>query len=181
MDEIKNKQLVLEELRRAFEKKFSANNILDGKLQNILNFLSIVVSVAPTLQLMIVPDLNKMGFVFLALLLSVVILYFVSFRRIVAAIDPVYYRQPISKGWDELAERYFHSAEEKAIDITISEYLYSLDDLGKQHDKKIRTIHKASDFMALIVILLLLAIPVNLFFPNPTLMDIGAFISQLLR
>jgi len=179
MKSIEKKQLVLEELRNAYERKYSASDTLDTKLQNSLNFLSIVVSLAPTLELMIIPNLDKMGIWFVFLLLVVLVLYLISFQVIIKNINPVYYKQPISKDWSELKERYFLSKKEVAIELTISQYLYSLEDMEKKLNKKMNAIEKVSKLMAVIVVLLLLAVPVNMFFPAPTLLDLVAFVSQI--
>ena len=40
-----NKRIVAEEIRRTFDKEYSDNDILIGKLQNILNFSSVTVSI----------------------------------------------------------------------------------------------------------------------------------------
>lgn len=179
MKNIEKKQLVLEELRSVYERMFSASDALDAKLQNILNFLSVVVSIAPTLELMIIPDLRKTGLCFVILLLTVLVLYLISFQKVKSSINPVYYKQPISKDWDEIKERYFLSKKDEVIDLTISQYLYSLSDMDKKLNKKIKAIESVSKLMAGIVLLLLVAIPVDMFFPAPTLSDLFHFISQI--
>lgn len=162
MDEIKNKQLILEELRKVLDKKFSASDVLDGKLQNMFNFLSVVVSVAPTLQLMVKPKLDFAGVLFVLLLMVVLILYISAFQQVVSTVKPIRYRQPISRGWDELTERYFHETEENVLTLTISEYLTSSQSADEQNERKMLAIQKVSKLMFWIVIILLLAVPINL-------------------
>lgn len=162
MDAIKNKQLILEELRRVLDKKSSASDVLDGKLQNIFNFISIVVSVAPTLQLMVEPKLDLPGIFLVLLLMLVLILYIRAFRVIVSTVSPVEYRQPISRDWDELSKRYFHETEEDVIKLMISEYLTSSKDADEKNQQKMLAIRKVSILMYWIVVLLLLAVPINL-------------------
>ena len=162
MDETKNKQLVLEELRKVLDKKFLASDALDGKLQNMLNFLSIVVTVVPTLQLLAGTQLDFSGVIFVLMLMVVLLLYFSAFRQVVSTVRPVAYRQPISKDWDELSARYFHGTEEDVLKLTISEYLISSQNADEQNDRKMIAVRNVGTLMFWIVILLLLAVPVNL-------------------
>ena len=178
MADTTSKELVLDELRNAYEKQFSASDTLDGKLQNILNFISIVVSVAPTLELMLIPDPKNMGFAFVVVLLVVVVLYLISFVKIMGAVNPVYYRQPVSRTWDELYKRFILSTSDKAMDLIISEYLYSMDAIHQKHEHKIKTIKHVSALMATIVVLLLFAVPVNMFLPHPTMIELFQLFSR---
>src|SRR6185503_5388958 len=112
METIKNKQIVLEELRSAYEKIFSAGDVLDGKLWNMFNFLTIVVTVAPGLELMLKPDIKQIGLSFLVLLIVMFLLYYRAFDKIIRSVAPADYRLPISVSKKELTEKYLLSPEE---------------------------------------------------------------------
>jgi len=73
---IESKRIVLEELRNAFEKSYLASDTLDGKLQNVLNFSSVIVSIASTVIAAIL--LGKVGIFFWLLLAIVMVVYIIS-------------------------------------------------------------------------------------------------------
>ena len=178
MAETTSKQLVLEELRKVYEKQFSANSNLDDKLQNILNFLSVVVTVAPTLEVLVAPNPKDMSILFVLLLLVLLALYIWAFCIIRAGLSPVRYMQPIAKTWEELAERYFDITPEQATELTISEYLRSMEIARKHNEYKIWAVEHATLLMAVIVVLLLFATPVNMFLAHPTVAEFLQMISR---
>lgn len=163
MNEIKNKKVVLEELRLALDKTISAGHTLNDKIQNILSFSSIIVSVVAAIEASVFQ--NKVGLGFWAMVVIALSLYLVSvwliFRR---GLHPIEYRTPISIDWDELANRYFHVEEEAVFDLTINEYLCSLDDISKSNTKKAKIVRSTSLLMIWMIIFLLLAIPVGIIF-----------------
>jgi hypothetical protein len=178
MAETTSKQLVLEELRKVYEKQFSANSSLDDKLQNILNFLSVVVSVAPTLEVLVAPNPTDMSFLFVLLVLVVLVLYLVSFYIIRAGLSPVRYMQPIARTWEELSARYFDATPEQVTDLTISEYLRSMEIALEHNDYKIKAVERATGLMAAIVVILLFATPVNMFLAHPTVAEVLQLLSR---
>lgn len=173
-----SKQLVLEELRKVYEKQFSANDNLDTKLQNILNFVSVVVTIAPTLEILVAPAPKDMSILFVFLLLVILFLYILAFYIIRVGLTPVDYRQPISKTWDELWNNYLYGTVDEAMDRTINEYLMSMEIADQYNQKKIRAVTQATGLMAVIVVLLLFATPVNMFLAHPTVSEVLQMISH---
>lgn len=161
--EISNKNMVLTELQRAFDKKFSATEVLDSKLQNILTFLSVIVSVVPAIEAGAFQ--SRIGVTFWVIMCLVMVLYVLTIDTIIKGISPRTYQMPISNNWDELQARYFHEPEEGVLDLLISEHLTSLQIVGEENGKKANCLEKSSTFMIFIVILLLIAVPLGIFFP----------------
>jgi hypothetical protein len=158
-----NKRIVLAELQRAFDKKYAASDILDGKLQNTLNFTSIIVSIVSAIEAS--SFVNKVGNIFWFVLGIVIILYIlVVWLVLVRGLNPTSYDQPISNNWDELEERYFLASEEDNLDLVISQHLCSIECAGKENIRKAQIICWSSALMILIVILLFIAIPLGLLF-----------------
>lgn len=167
MDNMTSKNLVLEELQKAYDKKFGVGDVLDGKLQSMLNYLSVVVAIVPTIAGSTLID--KVGLGFWIIMGLVLILYWVSFRRTLKGLGLSDYPQPISNDWDELEKKCFSSSSEQTLTIIISSYLDALDYAGKQNIKKATAILHVSTLTSWIVFLLIISIPVGLFYPSPTL------------
>jgi hypothetical protein len=166
MIEMSSKHLVLEELQRTFDKKYLASDILDGKLQTMLNFLSVIVAVVPAIAGSTLFD--KIGFLFWIPIILVLVLYWNSFRKIMYGLRPSEYYQPISNNWDELDKRYFNLSEDETLNLIISEHLTASERAEKQNIRKEKAVLEVSNLMGWIVVLLLLSVPIGLI-PSPTL------------
>src|SRR5690349_1088449 len=125
-ERLENKQIVIDELRNVYARKYSASDVLDGKLQNMFNFLSIVVSVAPTLEIMITPSPGKINIIFFLMLIAVLALYYWAYVLISATVMPMYYKQQITSNWDTLIEKYFNATKEEVFNRVINDYCSSL-------------------------------------------------------
>jgi hypothetical protein len=167
MEETVNKKLALEELQRVFDKKFAASDILDGKLQSMLNFLSVIVAIAPTIAGSTLFD--KIGWTFWIPIFAVLILYLICFQKIMRGLNPSDYVQPITSDWDILEKRLFKSTPDQAISIIISSYIEALKDAGIQNLNKEKIIRDVFLLTRWIVVLLLASVPIGLWIPSPNL------------
>jgi hypothetical protein len=162
-----SKYIALEELRRAFERSWAASDILDGKLQNILNFSSIIIAVASTISGSAL--LDKVGISFWCLLLVATILYLIVFYVIMRGLKPHSYLSPISEDPKEIEEKYYNWPKDRAIRQAIHDYLKFTKDLATINSPKVKAVVLSSYLMGAIVVLLLIAIPVGLTWSTPTL------------
>lgn len=171
MNDLDSKKLVLEELRSAYETTISAGHILNDKLQNILSFSSIIFSVVSAIEASTLQ--NVVGIGFWILIVIALILYLTTVCLILKrGLNPIAYQTPISTNWDELSERYFHKTNEKVVDLTISQYLHSIENLRAVNARKAKTVDVTSSLMIWMILLLLLAIPVGLLLPNVVLSNL---------
>lgn len=169
MNELHNKTIVLEEMRRNFDKLWSASDTLDAKLQNLLNFLSIIVSIASSIEVSMFQ--SKVGIDFWYLLFAALILYLIAFLVIIIGLNPYRYLMPISNDWNEIATRYFQPTEGVTLSLFINEYRKRMIGIEKENKPKIISIRLASSLMVLIICLLMLAVPFGLAHPTPTLFE----------
>src|SRR5690349_12911674 len=151
-----SKRLVLEELRRLFDANYAASDVLDNKLQNILNFSSAIVSLATTIILAL--GQNTLGILFWMLLIAVLILYIYMFKLISDGMKPAVYAFPISHNLATLEAKYFTSTEERALDQDIIDHLHYIDKAIENNIPKAKAIRTSMNIMFWIVILLLAAV-----------------------
>jgi hypothetical protein len=154
-----NKTLVLTELQRSFDKKMTASDILDGKLQNILTFLSVIVSVVPAIEATAFQ--TKFNISFWLIMCLVLVCYILAIDAIIKGMGPRTYHMPISNSWDELSQLYFHASGDGVLDLLISEHLTSMKIAGVENDKKAACLQKSSTLMIIIVLLLIIALPLS--------------------
>jgi hypothetical protein len=167
--DILGRSMVLESLRSAFEKSYASGDVLDSKLQNLLNFCSVIVSIVASVEASAFQ--SKVGVIFWILFLVTLILYFITFSVVIQALNPTIYLFPISNNWEELSRRYFHSDEKELLELMISEYLDSMKKTREANVPKVKAVKRASLLMTTIVMLLLIAVPIGLIFPSPTLAE----------
>jgi len=84
---IEPKRIVLDELRRAFSGVYSASDVLDGKLQNILNYSSVVASGISII--ITIASKNAVGLLYWVFLFISIALYCIMFVRIRRRVKPV--------------------------------------------------------------------------------------------
>lgn len=170
MAELTNKEIVLEELRRTFDKIYAAGDALDAKLNNLLNFSSLIVSFAATIQISTLE--SKVGITFWALLGIVLLLYLVHFFCIKNGLHPRLYPFPMSGDRDTIIEKYFKPSEGQTLNQVIGNYLGAIEVVKTFNDQKARAIVVANYLLVAIVIALLLAVPLGLLCPTPTICDV---------
>jgi len=176
MEKIINQKIVLEELRRAFDKKSIASDILDTKLQNVFNYSSIlfvVVSAIITSTL-----LDKLGVLYWISLSIVFVLYLISVFKIKEGQKPRTFHNPISNKIDELYEKCINVKEEKMLDILIRAHLYSLYEAEGINNEKEVALKASSNLTFLMVVLLFISILLGLIFPVLKLSDILILITN---
>ena len=178
MSSLTNKHIVLEELQRAFDKKMQASDTLDGKLQNILNYSSVIVGVVATIMVTIITStLNeKVGILFWFLLGVVLILYLLTFLQIKKGLNPAEYHNPISNDIDELNKKLFKVEEEESVDLIIKAYVYCMNEATSINLQKENILISSSNLMLGIVVGLLLTPILGVLIPSPT---ISEFTKQL--
>jgi hypothetical protein len=92
---LSSKKIALDSLRNAFDKVYGATDTLDGKLQNVLNYSSIIISIVPAVLTSILFD--KVGIIFWMILLVILILYVINFLIILNGLSPRAFSLPISQ------------------------------------------------------------------------------------
>jgi hypothetical protein len=169
MAELANKQIVLEELRRVFDGVYAASDALDAKLTNLLNFSSLIVSFAATIQIATLE--SKVGVAFWALLGIALLLYLVNFLWVKSGLRPRTYRFSMSGDKDTIIDKYFAPPQGQVLNEVIGNYLGAIETAKTFNDQKATAIAVANYLLVAIVIALLLAVPLGLIFPTPTLPD----------
>lgn len=165
-----NKRIVAEEMRRAFDKEYSDNDVLIGKLQNILNFSSVIVSIVAVIEASVFQ--GKVGIPFWSMMGISLFLYIALVVVILQGIAPGGYRIPITKNWDVLEDTYFHGTEEETLDLIISEHITSMEFIKSQNIKKAKLIRQSSILTTAIIVILVLAVPVGILLTNSVLSEI---------
>lgn len=162
METVESKRIALEELRYAFEKSYLASDTLDGKLQNVLNFSSVIVSIASTVLTALL--VGKVGILFWVLLVIVMIVYFFTIVIIMDGLRVYTYSFPISINLDTLKEKYFGSTEDRALEQDILDHLYYIEEANKKNLQKGKTLNTSIKLLVLIVFLLFFSVPLGLLF-----------------
>lgn len=165
-----SKRLVLEELRKAFNGMFSAASILDGKLQNILNYSSVIISIISAILTVAgkFPDGVSVGKSYWLFLSLSILLYCVMFVRIRIRLAPIFTGFPISINMEELKEKYLDSRfnEERILDQAIFDYLHFIGEASKNNALKAREVNISSWFMFSIILSLICTAFFGLVFPS---------------
>ena len=172
---IKSKRIALDVLRYAFDKTYSASDILDGKLQNILNYSSVIVSISSMITASTLID--KVGIYFWLVLLIVLLLYITTFFVIRNGLKPRKFSLPISQNLDTIKSQYYLSTEDRAIEQSIVDHIHYTKLIEKENNlPKKRAINIASWLITIIVTLLMLDVPIGLAIPHPTLSEFLQYI-----
>lgn len=179
MKKITNQQIVLGELQRAYDKTIEANDFLDDKLQNVLDYSSMIFAIVSTITVATI--LDKVGvFFWLGLFISL-ILYMVTYFKIKKGQTPIPFCHPISKDESELNKRFINVEEEAMLDLMISAHIFSLYEVGEINIKKDEVFRIASNLMFCIVIMLFLTILFGLIFPTLTFSDLTTPLIELFK
>ncbi len=161
-----SKRLVLDELRKAFSGVYAAGDILDGKLQNILNYSSVIISaVSAILTVASKTTVGRWYWVFLSLS---IVLYCTMFVRVRLKLKPVLIAFPISSKMETLKKKYFDARfdEERVLDQAIFDYLYYIEAASKNNVLKAKEVNISSWFMFAIIISLIFTSLFGLVFPS---------------
>jgi hypothetical protein len=169
MIEQTNNEIVLEELRRAFDTVNAANDALDAKLNNLLNFSSLILSFAATIQISMLE--SRVGVVFWILIGVALVLYIVNFVRIKSGLNPKSFHCPMSGDRDVIVQKYFDSPKIKVLNQIIGNYLDAIEEINATNEKKARAIETSYRLLIGIVAALILAVPLGLIFKTPTPSD----------
>ncbi len=161
------KGIVLEELRTAFDKIYAAGDTLDAKLNNLLTFSSLIVSVAATIQVSAFAD--KVGMVFWALLGIVLIMYLINYYEITRGLNPSEYFLNVKGDRNTMLKKYFRATSEQMTRQVIWNHLDSIEKAKTTNQRKVKAITLSFRMLAIIVVILLLAVPMGFIFPTPTL------------
>ena len=167
MKAIDSKKIVLTELQKAHDGLYAAIDILDGKLQNIMNYSSVVVAIPSAVMASAL--LDRVGIWFWILLAVVLVMYLINFFVIICNFNPGSYPFPVSGNKDVIKDRYYNSTEERAVEQAIIDHLETIKTLQNKNERKIKAVRTSLVIMGIIVFLLLVSIPLGLFYPTPTL------------
>ena len=148
------KRLVLKELQNTLSAQLSSAGDLDGKLKQLLNSASLILSIVTTLQ--ITTGIGHIGWLYLIGLSVALSLYVYLIVVIMRGLKPVDYYAPIPRSWDEIAERYFDQDESAALSVLISTYLDSIDKNNSIITNKSQTVKTAATLLVIIVVTLLI-------------------------
>lgn len=171
MKSIASKYIVLESLRYAYEKTFATSAVLDGKLQNILSYSSVMVSVASTVMASTL--LGQVGVAFWIILVSVLILYIITFLIINKGLKPRSFYLPVSENIETIEKLFYKASEDDALNQSIVDFTHFRKLIENENNYyKTLAVNQASKLMASMVCLLIIAIPAGLLFPAPTLPDL---------
>lgn len=154
-----DKRLVLDELRRALDKSYEASDALDGKLQQLLGYTSLIIALSGTLQLTILRQLG--GILFWVILVIVLLLYAAIFIITFAALRPRTRKLPITMNWEILDELYFDKGETSVLERLISDHLTDIEESNKINSEKARAVRALMVLVFLLVVVLLIATPIS--------------------
>lgn len=169
-DYVNSKKIVLEELRKVFDKVYEAGDLLDSKLQNILNYSSIVVSVP--IAIIASTFVDKLGIIFWALMVVVILIYIADFIVIEIGLKPKEYFAPVSQNIDIIKKNYYSVTEEWAVEQAIIDNLHCSKEIKKSNELKSNMLTAATILMGIIVFIIFISIPIGLRFSTPTLIDV---------
>jgi len=170
MDTQTSKTIVLEELRSAFDKIYAASDALDAKLNNLLNFSSLIVSFASTIQIASLAD--KVGIIFWVLVFIVVVLYLANFYVTMNGLNPREYKFNVRGDDETIKKKYFTATAEQMTRQAIFNCLDSIKIAKEINAYKVRAVTRSYRLVALIVVIFVLAVPAGFLFPAPTLPDL---------
>ncbi len=119
-----NKRLVLEEQRRAFDKVYQAGDILDQKLQSLLQSAGLIIALVGIIQF---PRALEQGtyYTFVILFAIALLLFIGMVAAILIAFQAREYLNPISRDWKELRARFFEQEEEAGLNQAIHDHIDS--------------------------------------------------------
>jgi ATP-dependent Zn protease len=161
-----SKRVALESLQSAFERVYAASDTLDGKLQNVLNYSSIMISIAGTVFASNLID--KVGVIFWFMLIISLILYFLTLREVLRGLKPVHFPFPISENLETIKSQYYESAEDDAIEQAVVDHLhYMKHTMNNINTPKSKSLVFSSRVMAIMAVFLVLAVPLGLLLPVP--------------
>ena len=166
-----DKRLVLEELRRALDKSYEASDALDGKLQQLLGYTSLIVALAGTVQLSILRQVG--GVFFWIILVAVLVLYALIFVVTFRALRPRTHNLPITGSWEILNELYFDKGETPVLERLISDHLANIEQSTQVNAEKSRAVQTLMILIFMLVVMLLIAMPISLS-ANPTVSPLPA-------
>lgn len=163
---IEAKRLVLDELRKAFNGIYSASDTLDTKLQNILNYSSVIVS-GLSIVLTIASRYAVVCWYWIFLSLSI-LLYCIMFVRVRFKIAPIEIKFPIGRDGVTLNEKYFDKRfdENRVLDQAIHDYLVYIDKASENNKRKAREIETSSWILFTIIISMLLSVFLGIVIPS---------------
>jgi len=163
---IEPKRIVLDELRRAFSGVYSASDVLDGKLQNILNYSSVVASGISII--ITIASKNAVGLLYWVFLFISIALYCIMFVRIRRRVKPVEFPYPIGRDIKALSEKYFDPRvdEERALDQAIFDYIHYTEKASNNNGLKASEVNASSWLMFSVVISLLLSVLFGIVLPS---------------
>jgi hypothetical protein len=154
-----NKGIVLSEMQRGFDKLWSVSDALDSKLQNMLNFLSVIVSIAASIE---IASFKDGGVFFWLSMISALILYLIAFGIILSGLAPYKSKLPITKSWEVAFERYLRPSEPEVLDLLIVENMRAMDEAETSNVRRANAVDKSSNLTKFIVLLIIIAAPLDL-------------------
>lgn len=153
-------RVVLDELRREFDKLFASADVLDGKGQGLFAATGILIAIAglgraAILQTAVTP-------LFLAGVGIVIALYLAMYLTLFVMLRPRSFTLPMSLDWEVQADRYFGEAEHTVNERLIVDYVQVIDVARAILAAKSRALRWSAGLFLAIVCLLLasLVVPV---------------------
>jgi hypothetical protein len=153
-------RIVLDELRRNLDKSYEASAALDTKLQQLLGFTSLIVTISGMLQLSAMRQIG--GWLFVVVLIIALVLYALIFFATFKALKPVTRDWVITGDWSALHELYFNSGETKVLERLSFDYLEAIKQNDAVNMKKAESVQCVMVMIFLLVIVILCAMPISL-------------------
>lgn len=151
---LSNKRLVLEELRRVFDKAYATTDVLDQKLQTLLQATGIAIALVGAIQ---VPKLIGQGsWAFISLFGLALLLFIVMVILLLRAFQANDFHMPISGKWEALRTMYFEQDEESALNQLISDHLDRIQQCVRVSVQKDQYLQAATILFGAIVVALLI-------------------------
>ena len=146
-------RLVLEELRRSYDRQHAAADGLSTTLENPFVAGVVIISLAATVKVAVLRQ--SLGPLFWPILGLALLIYLALFVVILMGMRPLRFKHPISHDWETLAKAYFDESEQTALRQLISDYLGSMQAMHDLNRVKSRSLKLAMPlFMATVIALI---------------------------
>lgn len=165
---LNSKKIALESLRLAFDKVYEATNLFDAKLQNLLNYSSIIISIALTIMASSLYD--KVGIIFWVIVSVVLIIYIINFIVIIKGLSPAEFLLPISGEIGDIKKQYYDTSENFALRQAILDHTIFIEKIQEASLVKERAIKISHWLIGIITILIIISIPLGLIYSEPNLL-----------
>jgi hypothetical protein len=150
-------QIVLDELRRAFDQYTNSADRLDEKANGILSVSNVFIGLFALLQLILLEP--GQGYVYWVGIIMVLVGYSALIWVCTRVLTPREYKSTIAADWETLSTYLLEEESQTAYDNIISTYIESISQNRRINQEKARYLHIASRlFPSLIMALFMLSL-----------------------